>query len=369
VSGGVLGVGYHEVWIADRGGTRMVGRVTGVTSLSYDRVRDDISRALVRVESPDTACCDLLAETRTVRHEVVIFRNGERVWEGPITRLEYTDDMVEIEAQDVLWFASRAALEQTLDYRSPRVTSVVTVIGVILRDAFGPPDSSGFNVYPFLTPIVGPGDPRTAAEYLAYSTTVWALLDKFAVSSGIDYTVVGRRILWWDTHLRAHVLPPLNDTHFQESIVVSEYGSELATRSYVTNNTGYASVATADQQWTAYYGLIDNVVTNYEEAKGTDAPTPAEAEAMLEQARRDIDGRTPAPVRLRLPGAVSLAPDFPVPFAQLIPGAWSRLTATRTCRNVSQWQKLNKVSVLDDAGGERVSIEMTSAPVAAVDLP
>lgn len=88
---------------------------------------------------------------------------------------------------------------------------------------------------------------------------------------------------------------------------------------------------------------------------------------MKEQAERDITSRYPAPVRLRLPGFVRMLPDTPVGINELIPGAWSYVRATRTCRKVSQWQKLDEVTVNEVNGVETVSVSLTQAPSKIVD--
>ena len=51
-------------------------------------------------------------DLRTILHELHIYRNGEPVWEGPITRLEYEFDQVRIFAEDVLWATNRSAIEK-----------------------------------------------------------------------------------------------------------------------------------------------------------------------------------------------------------------------------------------------------------------
>lgn len=365
----VLGTGTHTVVLAERGGKVVVGPLDDLTFVRWERVRDEISTALIRVGTRSVRCCQMLAEARTMRHEIVIYRNGVRVWEGPIVRLEYSEGQIEIEARDVLYVASRRVLSQTLNYTHPNVTSVITAMSTVMEIAYGPGDRDGWNVTPHLTPIVGPGDPRTASKHVAYATTCFDLVDRWAVYSGIDYTVLGRRIMWWDTHLKAHELPALSDAHFAESLVVSEYGSELATRSFVTNGTGFAAMAEADPEFLDYYGLIDQVVNNYEEAQGAEQPTDAEQAAMMEQARRDIENRHPAPVRLRLPGEVSLLPDTPVSINEWVPGAWVIMHATRTCRSVTQYQKVDRIVVLEQGGAETVQVGMSQAPLSTVLPP
>jgi hypothetical protein len=53
----------------------------------------------------------------------------------------------------------------------------------------------------------------------------------------------------------------------------------------------------------------------------------------------------------------------------LIPGVWIPLRATATCRNVSQWQKLDEVAVQETAGVEQIKVTMSPAPNGGDDDP
>jgi hypothetical protein len=88
---------------------------------------------------------------------------------------------------------------------------------------------------------------------------------------------------------------------------------------------------------------------------------------MSSQARRNISNRWPTPIVVRVPDNSTLNPETNVTFDQLVPGVWIPLRAVSTLRTVTQWQKLDSVSV-DYAGGvEQVKVVMSPAPNSGED--
>ena len=83
---------------------------------------------------------------------------------------------------------------------------------------------------------------------------------------------------------------------------------------------------------------------------------------LTEQAARNISGRFPTPLIVRVPDNSSLSPECAVGFQQLVPGVWVPLRASGTCRIVTQWQKLDSVTVDVDDSGEKVSVVLSPAP-------
>jgi hypothetical protein len=341
----------YEVYAADRGGYPLLGRLTPLSQLRWERTRDEMSGATVDILKPDQTCMTILQTLRAARHEVVVFRNGERVWEGPITRIEYGKEYVQIDAKDVLWYASRTALNPGFDHRTA-IANAITVLSDVLEDCYGTAlsDPRGLNVGKWLTPVYGDDDPKTARFQPAYSQTVYEMMESFAEDSGVDYVVVGRRILWFDTHLRGHVLPPMSDKHFLAGLIVTEYGSEMATRVIMTDGQGSASIEVAPTEWTNYYGLMDKVITT------TNEDTQGQAVEVTERE----GGRYPAPLRVRVPDGTGLSPDAPVTIQQLIPGAAIPLRSEGTCRDVEGWQKLDAIQVSWTPEGETVAVTMSS---------
>lgn len=354
----------YAIFVTDRGGQRRFGSFPKISRVTWSRVRDDISQAVVNLIDITDDVRTLLAEVHTVRHELEIVREGQTVWQGPITLIEANQQSVTITARDVLWYASRFRLEQTLDYAYPNVTSAITAIDSILRLWCGAPDTSNYNVEPYLTPITGPSDPQTSMTFPGYTMTVWEVLDKFGEDGGVDYVVVGRRILWWDVQLRAAIMRPLSDADFLGLLTTVEYGSELVTRGTTVNNEGVKREFTAPQEWIDFYGYIDKVVASQDQDGDGQADT-----AVITSATRMVNTSLPAPVRVRVPENVPLARDTGLTFDDLIPGTWAQITATKTPRPLSAWHKLDKVQVSFEQGVETINVTFIPGTATVVDLP
>ena len=90
---------------------------------------------------------------------------------------------------------------------------------------------------------------------------------------------------------------------------------------------------------------------------------------MRGQADRNIRGRWPTPVVVRVPDNSTLNPEVNLSIQHLIPGVWIPLRATQTVRAVAQWQKLDEVNVVVEGDNEQVQVVMSPAPLGAdVDL-
>ena len=121
------------------------------------------------------------------------------------------------------------------------------------------------------------------------------------------------------------------------------------------------------------YGPLEMLSSSYNDsaASSTDTLTRESlgklVEALQEQADRNISGRFPVPLIVRVPDNSSLSPECAIGFQQLIPGVWIPLRASGTCRVVTQWQKLDSVSVNVDDNGEKVSVVLSPAPHSGQD--
>lgn len=377
---GALGCGTHQAYIYDRGGEVRRGEVTNMTRVIWDRRRDDISEASLVINNWDEDCGELLASLRTWQHELVIFRRNdrgllERVWEGPIVRINYQRDQVEVYAKDVMVYVYRRVLRQGFNdaYRLVNgvqvgLKTVVYRSRKILSNALAYDDP---NIIPYITTFEFEDDARTSRVVEAFSTTAWEQIDDMAATAGLDYTTVGRRIILNDTHRSIGLLPEMRDGDFGDDPIVTEYGMQLANFFAVTNNSGvYGTADRFDENGPLYnYGYVEMLASAYGEAEGAaqvEVLTPAalaELQATLaEQAERNISGRHPAPVIVRVPDNTTLNPEVELGINQLVPGVWMPLRSVGTLRQVTQMQKLDKVVVTEEAGKETVTVTLSPSP-------
>jgi hypothetical protein len=287
------------------------------------------------------------------------------VWEGPITLVTFNREEVEINAKDIMHYATRLIMASEYDNSYPNIDYVVNRAKTILETEFARKDSvetglglPSVNVIPYVADHQHATDAKTSAKTLPYQYTVFEHIDSMAADKGMDYTVVGRALHLWDTSQPAMgYTRTATEVDFLGELYVSVYGAELGTVAAVTDGQGtYGTSGTAD----AYYGLVERLATAYDENAET-APTTAELES---QASRNLYGRLPTPLQVRVPDNSSISLDGVFRLEQLVPGVYIPLLCKIGIVKVSQMQKLNTMSVAEDGSGEIISVTLfpASAP-------
>lgn len=356
----MLGCGSNVGHVYERGGTTLVGELTGVTSLTYRRVRDDVSTATWTMQTEQ--CCALLSRIGTIRNELHVHRDASRVWRGVITRIEWGRDESIVHAQDMLWPTSRMALQVGLDFRYPNIGTVGREARAMLLEGYareGDPWHMTSNVHWML----GPDEPRTSLVIPAYSATLWDVLDRWAENGGLDYTVVDDHVYVFDTNLAWLTNPVLGPEDLGGWPDVVEYGNEAFTRALTTNNSGQVGIATAPE-WYWQYGILDSVSNDKAEADG-EAPVPEEVVVWEEISKGFLEGSAPPPVRVRIPEGTALLPSAPWSFDMLVPGAWFEMdmTGLGMCRDVRDMHKIDSVTVTETVDqGEVITMTAGEAP-------
>jgi hypothetical protein len=347
----------HTAYVYDRGGTQRLFQILPLTSVEWERLRDDISHAVVKIANPGVDCQEQMLSVHPNRMELVIFRGNERVWEGPISRMAWHKDSIEIEAKDVIHYAYRTIMHAAYDNSYPNIVSTIqrtlNILGGELarKEALTPP----INVLPFVTAYTTATDSQTSKSTVPYESTVYDDMDGLAWRAGMDYTAVGRRILLFDTHTVWYTTPSVTEADFLSEIVVTQYGMEGATSAAVTSGSGVFAVAGADDPFYGEWEILDSAYDD----DGTAAPTQA---ALLSQAERNLDGRNPVPLHVRVPDGSQLNPNGTLRMEHLIPGVRIPLRATLLTLKVAQMQKLDRVVVTEDGeSGEKIAVTMSPA--------
>lgn len=352
----------NRAYIYDRGGTTPLGQINGIVRTKWNRQRDSFSTAEIvgRATAPD--CCALMERTRSVRHELVIERDGERVWEGPITNLELSDGGgFTVTARDICFFLNRTVVKTTFSSAYPSIRAVTEHAEAVIRAEMANGEDYGFNVLNGLQVFTNPETANTSTVTSAYEGYVWDMLDQLAQRSGLDYTVVNRSLMLNDTHQFLAQGRRLVDADFLAAPKVTEYGVELAVGNYVSGMDGaYGEVVVTEGL--DYYGPIELLASSY--GSGAVDAEPPTQEELDEQATRNARSRYPAPIVLRVPENSQLAPSSVEDlFPWLVPGTAFPVYSNATCREIEQIQKLDRVSVEETSNGEKVSISLSSAPV------
>jgi hypothetical protein len=355
--------GQHQVFIYERGGVNVVAELEPVTAVRWQRIRDDVSVAEVRVPTHD--CCEILDGLRTTKHELHLIREGLPVWEGPITRLEFDFEECSIFAADVLWQSTRTALNEGYSQASPNMWSVIDRMDWLMRDKTYALYGDPWNVVPHLNPMrrTDGGDPRTSRVVNAWQCYTWEDFDKYAEDGGTDYCVVGRDIYYFDINLAWKIIPALDENYISQFPRVVEYGNQAATRGIVSNGHGYAGITEAAAADVTEWGHVDHLTVNQNDGQQDAPPTAEEIAGWAATAGRNIDDRYPPPLAVVIPANTTLLPGSPWLLEDLIPGAWFQADVTRLCRTVSEYQRIHEVVVNESApDGETVQFSAVSAP-------
>lgn len=347
----------HTAYIYDRGGTTRLFQIDPVTAIQWERLRDDISHATVQIVNPGVDCQLNMLKVHPNRMELVVFRGKERVWEGPISRMAWHRDRIEIEAKDVMYYPYRTIMRAAYKNAHPNiVTTIQRAINILggelaRKEALDPP----INVLPYITAYTTTTDSETSKSTVPYESTVFDDIDGMAWRSGLDYTVLGRRILLFDTHTVWYTTPTVTEADFLSEIVVTQYGMEGATHAAVTSSEGVFATTGANDPFYGEWEILDSA---YNE-DGTTAPTQA---ALLSQAVRNLDGRNPVPMHVRVPDGSQLNPNGTLKMEHLVPGVRIPLRATLLTLKVAQMQKLDKVVVTEDGeAGEKIAVTLSPA--------
>ena len=375
VYGGVC-VEDHTVYIYDRGGQTRVGQLLDVSQVRWVRDRDSVSEADIRIEgSACSAQASLLAAIEPKRSEIVIFRGQERVWEGPVWRVGWHADYVEINAHDVMAYVNSTPLTREWDNRH-RVdntdpdnpveismpTEVTTRLGQILDyemqvwEALDPPA----NILPHRVIHHSPNEARTSAYTLPFEMTVGEHIEGMGRTAGIDWTVIGRAIHIWDVSSNLGRTRTLTEADFLSSVIITAYGADMAAVVVVVGEDGMYGYAAEESP---YYGPWTMILTAYSE-EGADAPTQAELDS---QAKRNLNGRMPVPVEVRIPDNSGVRLNETLTIDHLVPGVQVPLLATLNSRQMSQLQKIDKLVVTETPDGETIQLTLTPATKPDVD--
>lgn len=360
--------GRHRAFVYERGGVNLIAELTPLTYVNWRRTRDDVSSSQATIGTGE--CCSTLGLLETCSMELHVTRDDEKVWEGPIVRLEYQQEHVDVFASDILWVASRTALDEGYSHAYPNIGMALERMDWLMRQKTFAKYGDPWKVLPHLHKILGPDDPKTAKSVQPWSMTTWEDFDNYAEDGGTDYTVVNRDIYYFDLQLAWATLSPLDQSMISEFPRVVEYGNEFASRYFQTNTQGYAGMAEAPGAIIDHYGYLDALSSSWTNATTEGAPTAEELAQMAQTARKELQSHYPPPVSVAIPSGSTLMPNCPWNIADMVPGAWFDITVEGLCREVSSTHRLHEVNVTESApAGETFTITTIDAPAVRIEPP
>ena len=368
-------VQQHSCYIYDRGGKARFHQITRLERVKWSRDRDGVSEAEIVISG--TSCedqRDIIRAIASKRHELVIFRGEERVWEGPISRIGDAGDKITIAAKDVAWYLFGTALSRIWDNSGENATEVTTRFQNIIEYELshsrevravggGPVVRPGWeqldppvNLLEHLTVHHFANEARTSAKTFPSQYTIGTHLQSAARTSGIDYTAIGRAIHIWDTSRSIGRIRTLTEADFFGRIIVTEYGADHTQGAYVSGMDNVYGEA-MNRDYLDFYGPWETVYTAYNE-EGSAGPTQGELDS---QAARNTSGRSPVPYEVRVPDNSSVRLSESLSIMDLVPGVQVPLRATLNAKAYEQLQKIDHVIVTETADGETIGLTLTPA--------
>lgn len=369
----MLGCKNHRAYLYDRGGLRKIGDLGKLSLTRWERRRDDVSQATVRIPVPSAECLSAVGLAESGRAELVIFRGEDRVWEGPLTHITTEGSTIELQGRDVMHYVNRTIMHAEYDSRYPHNEKALDRVKRIMnaemarKEALDPPANILPHVQYIYASSPGVTDAGTASRTLPYEFTVFNHIDALAARGGLDYTVIGRRIIFFDVHQPIGQTAQVTAADFLGDPIITQYGMELATAVTFTDGKGHWGTYGGIDP---YYGEWETLYQAYDEnadpdPSGEEQPPPSVAELQSQARRTWAQGRRP-PLVVRVPDNTSLNPAGSLAISDLVPGVWIPLSATLPGRSVSQMQKLDNMQVEETAKGENIKVTLSPAPIETI---
>lgn len=357
-----------EIWVIDRNirekppfpatwpTRRLVTQITGITNLYWERTIDDFSEARIRFQpQKGDDCCGALVpkwdtEGNLIQsgvwpwsHEIIIYRDGEAVWSGPIFSFDETvsasetTDFIQINARDHLAWLDRRVIHNTLTFGGDTPHDLVRIGRAIIADAFSIDD---LGIVILDAPDSGRKGYRTTRAHEARSGDEL----REVARGGIDFTCIGRQIIVKGVRRDpSEAVPELRNRDFQAGMEIRIVGAEAATKGYAVGQPpqdpaqptplgeAVAPGVPADGV-DPFFGLIE-ALTNSGETTSD--------EFLGWMATELVDENMPPPRTLSVPEGSMLSPDANVSIHELIPSRHFKLTIKGTCSSLTQYMRLS----------------------------
>lgn len=365
-------VAGHTIIITDRGGSVRIMELKDVTEVRWSRAGQTRSTASVTITG---ASCrrqaEKVAKIEPRRHELVIYRGTQRVWEGPIRFVRSSRNAVTISANDVLDYLQARALtrwwvsDNDDELMTERADTIIS--DELTRNYVAPGTASTVPAWENLTPPIDvlpyldvrPGVAETAAETLPFSMTVFEHLQELA-RSGLAFTTVGRRIIIRDASDPIGITRTLTENDIEGDPAIFADGEELICVQHVitqpADNTSPVSTANVGSvvKSTAYYGPWGRIHTRTDEIRaGANVQ-----QALNSQARALAAGHTPVPVELQVGSGATLRLRGGLTLDDLVPGVDVPIVATLMGRTIQRTQRILSMQVVETSEGETIQVSI-----------
>jgi hypothetical protein len=344
----ILGCGTWRVFLASRGGMQLLTELDYET-LTVQRTLDSASQtSVILLADRNPSCAPLLAQVEPFQHEIVAFRDYQagdpQTWAGPVMVPTWDPISLHIDARDLFsWFDVRNLPTDRVNFSS----DLADIFSVYVQDALSLDPSPGITVS-FMGEIGTTGIRSVTAQ----SATIAGDALRELSRSGVDFTTVGRSI-------RIGGMPPTAATTIlYDSAVIQDASG--ATPKFVKQGLNLATSVTLKGGQDVLGNTLSSTVGDSDGIHGLVSRTSSEPLILdLLSLTKAAAGRlaflNPAPLYLTL----TLSPQAPIRFDQLIPGIRIDTAFTLGLIQVVGKFRLNQVDVTVDQNGEAVALTLT----------
>jgi hypothetical protein len=364
----------HTAAIYERGGKTRLHSLVDLDNVEWNREMSSKSSATISITG---ARCrnqtSVLTQIVPRRHELVIFRGNNRVWEGPIVQAYSTSSTFRLSANDGIEYLDGTALSVPWLFAAgvssmPMAARLGQIITAELSTPYTVSTDNGSqtiqrwetiplpaNILPFLD--VRTGSTPTTAVTDAFQMTLGDYLSARGKSLGVNYTMIGRKLLIWDGSFAK--LRTVTENDFSGDFEVYSQGSDFYNIEHMASSTtqiGVVPTVGHATNPTDYFGPWEHV--NSTSAVGSSTTAPSQTD-LSQQARAGLYGRFPIPLTLGTPNGASLLLSPGITINQLVAGIDIPVRSQSNIRPVAQVQRLQSLKVVEDGSGETITATLT----------
>jgi len=326
----------YDVRYGIRGSYAAVSEQT-IQMIEYGRRLDDISSAKITHILTDPSCCADLGRLEPWSDTVEIRQNGDVVWFGWITAVEYSRSTVIVEAQDALAWSRVRVLNGGYDKKQDSALHFKDIWDSAMSPSPLPVD--------VITTNTGVVEKRTYSD--SYKRISWFLLKELFEGS-LDVTVLGNQI--YAGPLWAGEMLHLNAEDFAGDIVLRKAGEYYANQVIVEGARGISGTyPTGTVRGDSIYPLVQDVV--YDEA----VTSAASAQSLAKSRYEYTQGIVPRVVRA---GDALQLRQGAIDIRKLIPSRYVTLDTSDLCYSSTQQYRLGGVDVTFAGNVETIALSL-----------
>lgn len=343
---GQLGTGVWRAGLQARGGLDGIIYEIPYSELTCSRKLDDIGEASLTTLNSQlhTVHCDYFSTITPWEYELVLYRNNELVFAGPIIDITFTHTTITLNAQDLFTWMEKRILDVDI---SVLYRDYSRIFAHLFAIAIGQDPSPNIQLVTRDTGVLGSregvGDEwRRIADEMRELTNI-----------GLHFTTMNRTIYVFGPDERPFPdIPTLITEDFNDDLQLQLIGGDYANDIIVTGNTDgatglvpYGRAKSWNPSDSDVYGLITQQFA--EANQGSEGELDQSARRRLDEFRRPP-----------LSPSGTFSQRAALTFDQLIPGAHVELALQVGCRVVNERYQLSDVQVTvstNDGGSETVT--------------